>query len=110
MVIICICEYWLLNVVNSFGICWNATKVIIVFIGVGIGIDHPINHYQPIGHGHETIANQLHFVWDKWDFQVLLVEPMEYLILEEFFLLQKKNHKSLQWTIYIIINSHKTNN
>jgi hypothetical protein len=38
---------------------------------------------------HEAIANQLHFVWDKWDFQVLLVEPMEDLILEKLVVLQK---------------------
>jgi hypothetical protein len=39
--------YWLLDVVDKFGICWNASKVIIAFIGVGIGIDQPINHCQP---------------------------------------------------------------
>jgi hypothetical protein len=31
----------------------------------------------------EAIANQLHSMWEEWDFQVLLVEPMEYLGLEE---------------------------
>lgn len=67
--------YWLLDVVDKFGICWNATKVIIAFIGVGIGIDQTINHCQPIGHGQPwsncqpiAFTNEIskYCSWNQW--------------------------------------------
>jgi hypothetical protein len=77
--------YWLLDVVDKFGICWNASKVIIAFIGVGIGIDQPINHCQPWSNC-PPIAFVLHL---QMKFPSIVGGTMEYLNLEELVVLQK---------------------